>query len=335
MVPEERTVVAPAQGEKQAVEKIVIIGSGPAGFTAGIYAARANMVPLMYEGFISGGPAGGQLINTTEIENFPGFPEGVSGPDLMARMKEQFLRFKPKLLSEDVVSVNLSKRPFTIRGTSAETECQVLIIATGATARLLGLPAEQRLWNRGMSACAVCDGGLPIFRNKDLVVVGGGDTAVEEALYLTKFAGRVFLVHRRDQLRASPVMQERLFACEKVTPVWNSVLEDVKGQNRVEGAVLRNVKTGALNEMAAGGVFYAIGHTPNTAFLNGQLPLTDAGYIITQPGSTVTPVKGVFACGDVQDARYRQAVTAAGSGCQAALDARDFLDGIPQMKGGV
>lgn len=310
------------------MEKIVIIGSGPAGFTAGIYAARANLLPLMYEGFMSGGPAGGQLTMTTEIENFPGFPEGLAGPDLMLRMKEQFLKFSPKILSEDVESVDLSKRPFKVKGSSTETQCQVLIIATGATARRLGLPAEERLWSRGMSACAVCDGGLPIFRNKDLIVVGGGDTAVEEALYLTKFASRVYLIHRRDQLRASQIMQERMAACEKITPLWDSSLEDVKGQNRVEGVVVRNVKTGAVREMPAAGVFYAIGHTPNTAFLNGQLPLTGSGYVVTTPGTAITPVKGVFACGDVQDGRYRQAVTAAGSGCMAALDAQKFLEGI-------
>jgi thioredoxin reductase (NADPH) len=310
------------------VEKIVIIGSGPAGFTAGIYAARANLLPVMYEGFISGGPAGGQLTMTTEIENFPGFPERIAGPDLMTRMKEQFQKFGPKILSEDVESVDLSRRPFTVKGTSTETKCETLIIATGATARLLGLPVEKRLWNRGMSACAVCDGGLPIFRNKELIVVGGGDTAVEEALYLTKFAGRVYLIHRRDQLRASRIMQERLRACDKITPLWDSALEDVKGQNKVEGVVVRNVKTGVLTEMAAAGVFYAIGHTPNTAFLNGQLPLTETGYVVTRPGTTLTQVKGVFACGDVQDSRYRQAVSAAGSGCMAALDAQKFLEGI-------
>jgi thioredoxin reductase (NADPH) len=310
------------------VEKIVIIGSGPAGFTAGIYAARANLKPLMYEGFIAGGPAGGQLTMTTEIENFPGFPEGISGPDLMARMKEQFLKFGPRILSEDVESVDLSKRPITVKGSATETQCEVLIIATGATARLLGLPAEQRLWNRGMSACAVCDGGLPIFRNKDLFVVGGGDTAAEEALYLTSFASRVYLIHRRDKLRASQVMQDRLLNHPKITPLWDSFLIDVVGEKKVEGVTVKCVKTGEVRQMPAAGVFYAIGHTPNTGFLNNQLPLDDAGYIVTRVGTTLTPVKGVFACGDVQDRRYRQAVSAAGSGCMAALDAQKFLEGI-------
>ena len=312
------------------MEKIIIIGSGPAGLTAGIYAARANLDPLLFEGVVMGGPAGGQLTMTTEIENFPGFPTGVSGLELMMRMKEQILKFGKRVLAEDVESIDLSERPFRIKGNSTETTCETLIIATGATARHLGLPAEKRLWNRGMSACAVCDGGLPVFRNKDLVVVGGGDTAVEEAIYLTHFATRVYLIHRRNKLRASKIMQERLLNNPKVTPIWDSILVDVKGENKVEGVVVENVRTGAVTEFGAGGVFYAIGHVPNTRFLNNQLALDEAGYIITHPGTTQTSVKGVFACGDVQDKRYRQAVTAAGSGCMAALDAHKFIEGIEE-----
>lgn len=310
------------------MEKVVIIGSGPSGFTAGIYTARAGLAPLMYEGFISGGPAGGQLTMTTEVENFPGFPDGVSGQDLMLLLKKQYQRFEPRLLSEDVESVDLTRSPFVVKGSSTETACRALIIATGALARKLGLAAEERLWNKGMSACAVCDGGLPIFRNRELVVVGGGDTAAEEALYLTTFASKVYLIHRRDKLRASQAMQDRVLKHSKIVPLWDSVLEDVKGEKKVEGVVVRNLKTNTINEITVGGVFYAIGHTPNTAFLRGQIALDEDGYVKTQPGTTLTSVPGVFACGDVQDKRYRQAISAAGSGCMAALDAQKYLEGF-------
>jgi len=282
----------------------------------------------MFEGVMAGGPPGGQLTMTTEIENFPGFPEGITGLDLMTKMKEQFQKYSNRILSEDVVNIDLSQRPFRIQGNSTVVETESVIIATGATARRLGLPAEARLWNRGISACAVCDGGLPIFRNKELVVVGGGDTAIEEAIYLTNFASKVYLIHRRDKLRASHSMQERLLKNEKVTVLWNSRLEDIKGDKKVEAAVVFNVVTNQIREYPVAGIFYAIGHTPNTGFLNQQLPVDEAGYLTTVPGTTLTPIQGVFACGDVQDSRYRQAISAAGSGCMAALDCQRFLEGL-------
>ena len=308
------------------MEKVTIIGSGPAGFTAAIYAARANLKPLMFEGFNAGGIPGGQLMTTTEVENYPGFPDGgISGPDMMDKFRAQALEFGTVSHQEDVVEVDLSKRPFKVRSTEREVETQSVIITTGAVARRLGVPTEEKLWNRGMSACAVCDGALPIFRGMDLVVIGGGDSAVEEATFLTKFASKVYLVHRREQLRASKIMADRALSHEKIEMVWNSVLVDAIGEDAVTGAKIRNVETDEESVLDCAGIFYAIGHEPNTDFLKGQLELDDQKYIVVTPGRTMTSVEGVFAGGDVVDKIYRQAVTAAGTGCAAALDAERWL----------
>jgi len=306
-------------------ERLVIIGSGPAGHTAAIYAARANLKPVMFEGFAAGGIPGGQLMTTTDVENYPGFLEGIQGPELMERVRKQSLRFGTKIFTEDVTKADLSARPFSVSSSERTVTAQALIIATGATAKRLNLPSESRLWNHGMSACAVCDGALPVFRNKALVVVGGGDSAAEESTYLTKFASKVYLIHRRDQLRASKIMQERVFKHPKIEVIWNTVVEDVVGTDVVNAVRIKDVKTNQTRELSCGGVFYAIGFTPNTSVFAGQLELDPMGYIITKPGSTQTSVPGVFACGDVQDKKYRQAITAAGSGCMAAIDCERWL----------
>lgn len=308
-------------------EHVIIIGSGPAGHTAAIYAARAELKPLMFEGFMAGGvAAGGQLTTTTEIENFPGFPEGLGGPDLMDRMREQSQKAGTRILTETVSAVDLSSRPFKVTADSGEYWASTLIIATGATAKRLDVPGQQTYWQRGISACAVCDGGLPLFRNKPLVVIGGGDTAAEEATYLTKFASQVHLLVRRDELRASKAMQARVKAHPKITIHWNTEIAEAQGNGKVLEAVrVRNNKTGAEEILSAGGLFFAIGHEPNTAFLAGQLETDSAGYLVTVPGTTQTSVKGVFAAGDVQDKVWRQAITAAGSGCMAALEAERLL----------
>lgn len=308
------------------MEKVTIIGSGPAGLAAALYAARARLEPYLFEGFQAGGIPGGQLMTTTEVENYPGFPKGgIRGPELMARMREQAAEFGTKLVGEDVVRADLSKRPFRVASDEREVETHAVIVATGALARRLHVPGEERLWNRGMSACAVCDGALPIFRDKDLVVIGGGDSAVEEATFLTKYARKVYLVHRRDELRASRIMQERALKHPKIEVVWNAVLHDAEGQDAVTGAQLKSTKTGEVWTLPCGGIFYAIGHEPNAKFLGGQVETDDAGYIKVRPGRTQTSVEGVFACGDVVDHVYRQAVTAAGTGCMAALDAERWL----------
>jgi len=306
-------------------EQVVIIGSGPAGHTAAIYAARANLTPFMFEGFSAGGIAGGQLMTTTEVENYPGFPEGIQGPELMAAFRKQSEHFGARIVTEDAARADLSKRPFTITSSERQVQAHALIIATGATAKRLHLPGEQRLWTRGMSACAVCDGALPVFRGKPLVVIGGGDSAAEESTFLTKFASKVYLIHRRGELRASKIMQERVLKHPKIEVVWNTVVDDVLGDEAVSAVRLKDVKTGATRELACGGLFYAIGFTPNTSLFAGQLELDKDGYIVTQPGSTRTSAEGVFACGDVQDKKYRQAVTAAGSGCMAAIDCERWL----------
>lgn len=312
------------------MEKLVIIGSGPAAHTAAIYAGRAKLEPLIYEGLLAGGiAAGGQLTITTDVENYPGFPEGIMGPELMERMRKQSLHCGARIKTLTVDNVDLRKRPFKISAGTETIETQTLIIATGATAKRLNLPGEDRLWQKGISACAVCDGALPIFRNKVLVVIGGGDSAVEESTYLTKYASKVYVIHRRHELRASKVMQERLFANKKIEMIWDSVPLEVLGDKKVEGVKIKHIKSGEEKVVDAGGLFYAIGHQPNTAFLNGQLDLDETGYIKTKPGSTRTTVEGVFACGDVQDKIYRQAVTAAGSGCMAALDAERWLHEHP------
>ncbi len=308
-----------------APEQVVIIGSGPAGHTAAIYTARANLTPVLFEGYAAGGIPGGQLMTTTEVENYPGFPEGIQGPELMAAFRTQSLRFETRLFTEDVAKADLSKRPFTVASSERTLTTRALIIATGATARRLNLPGEKTLWSRGMSACAVCDGALPIFRGKALVVVGGGDSAAEESTFLTKFASKVYLVHRRHELRASKIMQERVLKHPKIEVIWDTVVEDVLGEEAVSAVRLTHVKTGQTRELPCGGLFYAIGFDPNTSLFKGQLDMDDHGYLVTKPGSTVTSVPGVFACGDVQDKRYRQAVTAAGSGCMAAMDCERWL----------
>ena len=301
------------------VKNIVIIGSGPAGHTAAIYAARANLSPFMYEGYMVGGSAGGQLTTTTDVENYPGFPEGVEGPELMQLFRKQAERFGTGMVQQDVVEVDFSKRPFRIISDETEVLANSVIICTGATAKRMGVPNEEKMWNNGMSACAVCDGALPMFRNQPLMVIGGGDTAVEEGTFLTKFGSKVYLVHRRDELRASKIMQERALNNEKIEIIWDTVFEDALGEDYVTGARIKNVKNSAVKELEVAGIFYAIGHTPNTSVFKGQVDLDDKGYITLKPGTQETSVEGVFAAGDVHDQKYRQAITAAGTGCAAAL----------------
>ena len=308
------------------VEKLVIIGSGPAGHTAAIYSARAALSPVMFEGFMAGGvAAGGQLTTTNDVENYPGFPKGINGPEMMDLFREQSLRFGTRIRTETVETVDLSQRPFRVMTASDEILTQTLIVATGATARRLGIPGEERFWQQGISACAVCDGALPIYRNKVLMVIGGGDTAVEEATHLTKFGTQVIVVHRRDTLRASKIMQQRLLSHPKIHMRWNSVAEEALGDDALKSVRIRNVQSNEVSVIEAEGLFYAIGHVPNTEFLDGQLKLDEAGYVATLPGTTQTSVEGVFAAGDVQDKVWRQAVTAAGTGCMAALEAERFL----------
>lgn len=306
--------------------KLVIIGSGPAGYTAAIYAARANLKPVLFEGFFSG-PAGGQLMTTTEVENYPGFPEGITGPELVYACRKQAEKFGTELLTEDVTSVILGVHPFIVHGSSHSYEAESIVIATGATANRLDIPGthDDEFWQKGVTACAVCDGAAPIFRNKPLFVIGGGDSAVEEATFLTKFGSKVYLVHRRDTLRASKIMQERAMENPKIEILWNSVIELVEGDTVVRSVIVKNVVTGEKTKMEAAGLFFAVGHTPNTAFLMGQVPLHSNGYIKVVPGTCTTEIPGVFAAGDVQDHVYRQAITAAGSGCMAALEAERWL----------
>ncbi len=319
--------------ENNKIHKVVIIGSGPAGHTAAVYAARADLMPVMFEGFMAGGvAAGGQLTTTTEVENYPGFPEGISGPELTDHFRAQSLRFGTVIHTETISQVDLSKRPFQLWREGMENEPPVLassiIIATGATAKRLNLPGEETYWQNGISACAVCDGALPIYRNAPLAVIGGGDSAAEEATFLTKFGSRIFLIHRRDTLRASRIMAERVLKNPKIEPVWNSVPLETKGDTKkLTSLVVKNVQTGDIRELTVGGLFYAIGHKPNSDPFKGQLEMDADGYIVTKPGSSFTSVEGVFAAGDVQDKRYRQAITAAGSGCMAALDAERWLEG--------
>jgi len=313
-------------GETDRIENLVIVGSGPAGHTAAIYAARALLEPVMYEGFMAGGvAAGGQLTTTTDVENYPGFPTGISGPELMLLMREQSVHSGARVITDTVDSVDLQRAPFRVRPSSGEVLTKAIIIATGATAKRLEVPGADRLWQRGISACAVCDGALPVFREKALFVIGGGDTAAEEATYLSKFAGRVTMLVRRDQMRASKAMQRRVELDAKITVRWNSELHEVLGDQMLSQIQIRDTATGDLETVDAGGLFFAIGHEPNTAFLGGQLETDDTGYLVTQANSMATSIAGVFACGDVQDKVYRQAVTAAGTGCMAALEAERFL----------
>jgi thioredoxin reductase (NADPH) len=307
------------------LKELVIIGSGPAGHTAAIYAARANLKPFMFEGYVTGGSAGGQLTTTTDVENYPGFPEGIQGPELMQLFRKQAERFGTEMFGEDIIEADFSKRPFVIKSDQREVRAKSVIIATGAVARRMGVPNEEKMWNNGMSACAVCDGALPFFKNQPLMVIGGGDTAVEEASYLTKFGSIVYLVHRRDELRASKIMQKRAFDNKKLEIIWDTVFEDAIGDDFVTGARVQNVKSKEVKNISVAGIFYAIGHTPNTQVFKGQLDLDSTGYIKVKSGTQETSVEGVFAAGDVHDHKYRQAVTAAGTGCAAALEAERWL----------
>jgi thioredoxin reductase (NADPH) len=303
------------------VENVVILGTGPAGLTAAIYSARANLKPLCVEGI----QPGGQLTITTEVENFPGFPEGIQGPELMADCRKQAERFGTRFKQGDVQKVDLQNRPFTLTlADGSEVKTKTLIISTGASAKLLGLKNESRLMGRGVSACATCDGFF--FRNQDIAIVGGGDTAMEEANFLTRFAKTVTLIHRRDSFRASKVMQDRLFANPKVKVIYDTGVEDIIGDQEVTGLKIKNLKTGEMSELVVSGFFVAIGHQPNTGLFKGQLDMDDAGYLVVQPGTTKTKIAGVFAAGDVADHVYRQAITAAGTGCMASIDSERYLE---------
>jgi thioredoxin reductase (NADPH) len=302
--------------------EVIIIGSGPAGLTAAIYTARANLHPLVIEGI----GAGGQLMLTTDVENFPGFPAGILGPELMAQFREQAVRFGAEFVTADVDRVDLASTPKRVWVGSDEYAAHTIIISTGAEARMLGLESERALLGHGVSTCATCDGFF--FRGKEIAVVGGGDSAVEEATFLTRFADKVTLIHRRKELRASKIMQDRAFANPKIEFRWNSVVEEVQGTGAVESIVLRDVETDAVSELPVSGMFVAIGHDPNTQLFRGQVELDADGYVITAPGSMQTSIEGVFAGGDVQDRTYRQAITAAGTGCMAALEAERYLEAL-------
>lgn len=301
-------------------QKVIIIGSGPAGYTAAIYAARSNLAPLVFAGSLTGG----QLMLTTEVENYPGFPAGVMGPELMEQFREQAERFGADLRYEDVTRVDFSQRPLMVATYDQTYYADTVIIATGASAIWLGLANEERLRGRGVSSCATCDGAF--FRNKEIAVIGGGDTAMEEAIYLTRFASKVTVIHRRDHLRASKVMQARAFAHASIDFLWDSVVEDVLGDTAVSGVSVRNVKTGVRSDVVVQGVFVAIGHHPNTDLFADQLAIDANGYIKVAPDTTHTSIPGVFAAGDVHDTRYKQAITAAGDGCKAAIDAERYLE---------
>ncbi|KAJ2390069.1 thioredoxin-disulfide reductase [Coemansia sp. RSA 2559] len=313
--------------------KVAIIGSGPAGHTAAIYAARANLEPTLFEGMMAGGIApGGQLTTTSEVENFPGFPTSITGSELTDKFREQSERFGTNIVTETITRVDLASRPFKLWREDADSDndkpdtCDALIIATGATAKRLNIKGEDKYWQRGMSACAVCDGAAPIFRNKPLVVIGGGDSACEEATFLTKYASHVYIAVRRDVFRASRIMAKRATNHPKITVLWNTHVTEAKGNGELLTQVeLTDANTGETRDLDVSGLFYAIGHTPNTQFLDGQLETDDTGYLVVKPGTSLTNIRGVFAAGDVHDKIYRQAITAAGSGCMSALDAEKYL----------
>lgn len=314
--------------------KVTIIGSGPAAHTAAIYLARAEMKPVMYEGMLANGiAAGGQLTTTTEIENFPGFPQGLTGSELMDRMREQSVKFGTEIITETVSKVDLSSKPFKLWTEFNEDQDPIttdaIILATGASAKRLHLPGEETYWQQGISACAVCDGAVPIFRNKPLAVIGGGDSACEEAQFLTKYGSKVYMIVRKDYLRASTIMQRRVEKNEKIEILYNTVTLKAKGDGKfLNELILKDVKTDQERSLQVNGLFYAIGHSPATKIVQGQVDTDDAGYIKTVPGSSLTSVPGVFAAGDVQDSKYRQAITSAGSGCMAALDCEKYLAGL-------
>ncbi|KAL8095377.1 NADPH-dependent thioredoxin reductase 3 [Apium graveolens] len=318
---------SPLSSSAQGIENVVIIGSGPAGYTAAIYAARANLKPIVFEGYQIGGVPGGQLMTTTEVENFPGFPEGITGPDLMDGMRKQAERWGAQLFQEDVDFLDVETRPFTVQSSERKVKCHSVIFATGATARRLNLPREEEFWSRGISACAICDGASPLFKGQVLAVVGGGDTATEEALYLTKYARHVHLLVRKDQLRASRAMQDRVYNNPNITVHFNmetvDVVSNTKGQ--MSGILVRKADTAENSVVEAKGLFYGIGHSPNSQLLEGQVNLDTSGYVLVEEGTAKTSVEGVFAAGDVQDHEWRQAITAAGSGCIAALSVERYL----------
>ncbi|KAK9678675.1 hypothetical protein RND81_11G226700 [Saponaria officinalis] len=337
-IPNSQTPAAKMDPPKPTLRtRICIIGSGPAAHTAAIYAGRAELKPILFEGWMANDiAAGGQLTTTSDVENFPGFPEGITGLDITDKFRQQSARFGTRILSETVNRVDFGSKPFKVFSDETEVVADAVVVATGAVAKKLEFPGSKEYWQKGISACAVCDGAAPIFRNKPLAVIGGGDSAMEEANFLTKYASKVYIIHRRDSFRASKIMQKRVMENEKVEVVWNAVVEEARGgdDGRVLGGLMvKDVKSGVVKELKVNGLFFAIGHEPATRFLEGQLEVDGDGYVVTKPGTTLTSVEGVFAAGDVQDKKYRQAVTAAGSGCMAALDAEHYLQEIGAQEG--